>query len=527
MRENWVKVDKTEKLDENGQMVFRHNGKQILLIECNGELFGVNNRCPHEGYPLSEGSLSKDCKLTCNWHNWKFDLESGDTIVGGDKLRHYPVRRDDEGLWVDIQDPPKEEIQKKALDNIQDSFDRYEYDRMARELGRFKLAGGIYSDAVADCIMRNYDRFEFGMGHAFAAAADWLQFARDLEAEGRDEEVLVAVLEIISHVAWDVRREKHHVFSDKTLSYDVDQFTEAIENEDEEKAVALIRGAISDGLTYADFEAALFSAAIAHYNDFGHSAIYVYKAGELLKLIGPEATLPLTLSLVRHLIYTSREDLIPEFSHYGAALVNWDSAGNDPISAKDLKGLSTNKLMARILKSSANTDRVFDAIHETLAWNMLQFDLDFDLATDNVIKDNVGWLDFTHGLTFSNAVRVLCGRYPEHWPQALLQMACFSGRNVSYIDTNQDTTKWHVDDKDAFLSKHFNALIDHGMPEPIVSCHLMKVLTAIKEDFSQIEDEDTKNMLLASTNRFLNSPLKRKHGLRTAKQALKFVALEG
>ncbi len=527
MSENWVKVEKSEKLEENGQMVFRYDGKQMLLINISGKLFAVNNRCPHEGYPLSEGSLSSDCKLTCNWHNWKFDLESGDTLVGGDKLRHYPVKHDNTGLWVDIQDPPRKEIQKKALENIQDSFDRYEFDRIARELGRFKLAGGHYSDAVADCIRRNYDRFEYGMGHAFAAAADWLAFATELEKEGRDEEALTAVLEIISHVAWDVRREKHHTFTDNAIPYDATAFTDAIEDEDEQTAVALIRGAIQDGMTYTDIEPTLFSAAIAHYNDFGHSAIYVYKAGELLKLIGEEATLPLTLSLVRHLIYTSREDLIPEFRQYGVALINWDGKEDAPIAAEDLKGLSINKAMARILKSSKNPKLIFDAVHEVLAWNMLYFKLDFDLATDNVIKDNVGWLDFTHGLTFANAVRVLCDRYPEHWPQALLQMACFSGRNVPYINAEQDLSEWHVDDVDQFLETHFERLIDHGVPEPIISCHLMKVLCAVKEDVDDLPDGPAKEMLLASTNRFLNSPVKRKHGLRTAQQALNFVALEG
>ncbi|MFL5239337.1 MAG: Rieske (2Fe-2S) protein, partial [Rhizomicrobium sp.] len=31
-------------------------------------MFAIANRCPHEGYPLSEGTLSPGCLLTCNWH---------------------------------------------------------------------------------------------------------------------------------------------------------------------------------------------------------------------------------------------------------------------------------------------------------------------------------------------------------------------------------------------------------------------------------------------------------------------------
>src|SRR5690348_12944849 len=59
----------------NGERkLVRANGKQILLLEVEGKTYAIANRCPHEGYPLSEGTLNPGCLLTCNWHNWKFDL---------------------------------------------------------------------------------------------------------------------------------------------------------------------------------------------------------------------------------------------------------------------------------------------------------------------------------------------------------------------------------------------------------------------------------------------------------------------
>jgi hypothetical protein len=30
--------------------------------------------------------------LTCQWHNWKFDLASGDCRFGGEPVRRYPTR---------------------------------------------------------------------------------------------------------------------------------------------------------------------------------------------------------------------------------------------------------------------------------------------------------------------------------------------------------------------------------------------------------------------------------------------------
>lgn len=508
-------------------MVFRHEGKQILFIKQEGQIFAVNNRCPHEGYPLSEGSLSQDCNLTCNWHNWKFDLQTGDTLVGGDALRHYPVRTDEDGLWIDVQDAPQAQTRQKALDNIQDSFQRYEYDRIARELVRLKQSGGDYQRAVSDCINRNYDRFEYGMGHAFAAAADWLALATELESQGEDDEALVAVLEIISHVAWDSLRQKSYPFTEDVLPFDRGSLILAIEQEDEKTAIALARGAILEGLTYDELEPALAAAALAHYNDFGHSAIYVYKVGQLIDQLGPDVTLPLVLSLIRHLIYASREDLIPEFRYYAGALAQWDGKRGKAVMAQDFRGLSVNKTMDRMLQSSAKIEEIFSAIHETLARNMLYFDLARDQSTDHPIAQNVGWLSFTHGLTFANAVRHLCRRYPDLWPQVLLQLACFSGRNVLFTDVEQDISSWNVDDCEAFFGSEFAQLVDHGCPEHIVSCHRLKVLTAVREDAGLMSSGVAKAILLASVNRYLNSPLKRKHSLRTAKQARQFIIREG
>ena len=58
---------KRKELGSDGRKLFRHDGKQVLVIAHEGRLFAIANRCPHEGYPLSEGTLGPGCVLTCNW----------------------------------------------------------------------------------------------------------------------------------------------------------------------------------------------------------------------------------------------------------------------------------------------------------------------------------------------------------------------------------------------------------------------------------------------------------------------------
>ncbi len=55
-----------------GRLLVKAAGRQIAIFLIPGAddaIHACNNRCPHEGFPLIEGSISEACELTCNWHN--------------------------------------------------------------------------------------------------------------------------------------------------------------------------------------------------------------------------------------------------------------------------------------------------------------------------------------------------------------------------------------------------------------------------------------------------------------------------
>jgi hypothetical protein len=76
------------------------------------------------------------------------------------------------------------------------------------------------------------------------------------------------------------------------------------------------------------------------------------------------------------------------------------------------------------------------------------------------------------------------------------------------------------------MDASFARILDHGQGEYIFACHYLKLLTAVRSELLWRPDAPWGPLLLAATNRFLNSPIKRKHILRTANQALSFVAKE-
>jgi hypothetical protein len=273
---------------------------------------------------------------------------------------------------------------------------------------------------------------------------------------------------------------------------------------------------------------AIGEAALAHYADFGHCAIYTLKAGQLIERLGDEVTEPVLLALTRMLVRATREERLPEFRGYAKALTEWDGAGQTPVRADDFIGLSIDGALRRTLASSGRPIReLYDALLGAAAFNLLHFDTAFERATNNPIADNVGWLDFTHALTFANACRHICDERPDLWPRAALQLALFVGRNRKYVRVDQDVARWRLVDRRTFLADATEALYDHGFPEPIVSCHRLKVLLAVEDELGAMPDAPWADVICAAVNRYLHTPMKRHHGLRIAAQALDFVAKEG
>ena len=521
---NWRMALPLPELEEQQVKMVRIAGRQIALFHTAEGIKACDNRCPHEGYPLSEGSLSQGCTLTCNWHNWKFNLETGENLYGGDRLRTYPIDIRGNEIWIDITELPYQERYSAITSSLHDAFNDYSYDRIAREIARLSRLGADPLDALRLSIDWSWQKIEFGWTHAYAGMADWLRLYD--EHEGDDELQLVCLVESVAHVAYDVLREQDYAFTIEMTSFDEAIFLNDIELENQDAAIAAIRGGIRDGLRFDDFEHALTRAALEHYNDFGHALIYVTKAKILIERLGDTVIEPLLLSLVRGFIFASREDKIPEFRGYAAQLENWGHDSGQKPETSQWRQKSINKSMEVVVACSGNPpESIYRELLLANAINLLSFDIEQQEKVQVTVSGNVGWLDFTHGLTFANAARKQCSRYPELWPQALLQMACFNGRNAGFTTAEVDLEGWKSSDLDGQMDELLARVLDHGQGEHIVSVHLLKTALAVREEISGLGESDAE-ILVAALSRYFASPIKRRQARRTAYQSLQFVSKE-
>jgi nitrite reductase/ring-hydroxylating ferredoxin subunit len=513
-------------LAERHKAVIRHDGRQILLVHGEAGTFACVNRCPHEGYPLSEGTLTEGCVLTCNWHNWKFNLSSGATLVGGDRLTRFPVRLEAGRVWLDLTPPDPVKRHREIIAGVVRGLEDLDQQRLVRETARLVRLPADPADAVRAAIIWCSERLEFGMTHALGGAPDWLRLS-DSPSSSPDDR-LAALGEILGHIADDTRGGGQVPFAQGTTEWNEAAFLGAMEREDEPAAIRLLRGALAIGMTPDDLLPTLTAGALAHYAGFGHSLIYVAKTADLARRLGAETAEPLLCLLVRSLVYARREDLLPEFRDYAACLAAWgrSSEPRAPLQPEALRKTTAKSAMALVAAWGARhpPETIFPVLVQAAAWNLLHADQDTFTSTAGKLADNVGWLDFTHALTFAEAAQTVVPRRPELWPAALLQLACFIGRNAGYVSQRSDTSGYVVADTDRFIADSVRGLFDHGRDRFIISVHLTKTLLA-GANLMRAQPDLTPT-LTAALNRFLHAPIKGRHVLRTARQMRELVEQE-
>ena len=257
----WTRAASLDALRNKGRVVFRKSGRQIALFDTPEACSHATTAAPTRDTPCGKGVWTKRCLITCNWHNWKFDLKSGRNLYDGEGLRTYPVEIRNGEIWIDLADLPFERRRAQILSSLREARENNAYERMAREIARLHRLGADPLDAVRDTIHWSFDRMEFGWTHAYAGVADWLTLYD--ENEGDEEKRLACVLEGVAHVADDVLREPRHPFTDAVRPYDEEAFVAAVEREDEDAAVAMLRGGLEAGLGFGDFEPGLTRAALS------------------------------------------------------------------------------------------------------------------------------------------------------------------------------------------------------------------------------------------------------------------------
>ena len=101
----WHKVlDNTDQLKEGRVMTVTVVHKSLCLTHFEGKFSALDNKCPHQGGPLGEGSIENGL-LRCPWHGWDFDPCTGIPPGGfDDGVKTFPTKEENKAIYVGMEE---------------------------------------------------------------------------------------------------------------------------------------------------------------------------------------------------------------------------------------------------------------------------------------------------------------------------------------------------------------------------------------------------------------------------------------
>ena len=91
-------------LQEGSTKLVKVEGLPVLLIKQFGQIYAIDNRCPHMGCMFSGGTLDGSV-IVCPCHNWRFNLKTGEYEEDpGMKLVSYKSKVDSGKIWVRLDE---------------------------------------------------------------------------------------------------------------------------------------------------------------------------------------------------------------------------------------------------------------------------------------------------------------------------------------------------------------------------------------------------------------------------------------
>ena len=406
-------------LQQSGCLTVRPNGKTIVLFQHNEQVYALDNRCPHMGFPLDRGSV-EDGILSCHWHHARFDVASGGAFdLWADDIDSFPVQLRHGEIYVDLR--PRGNTVAHQENRLRDGLQHN------LSLVVAKAVINLLEQAVPPA-----QPFRIGLG--FGTQQRGMDWGRGLTTQGCAMNLVpyldeadrpLALFHGLADVASDTagmaprfnpRPLPNNETDIATLKQWFRQFVEVRDAQAGERAIISALRAGADDKQIADI---LFTAATDHrYLDAGHSLDFINKALQSVDLAGWELAELAFTSVVPNLTEARRMeesnawrkpiDLIPLLEAAFDQLPEAQQTGAGKDAQVDIEGLmpvllgddpqAIIALLLDCLRDGVSTVDLAGIVAYAAARRIAHF------HTSNEFGD---WDTALHTFTFANAVH--CG----------------------------------------------------------------------------------------------------------------------
>ncbi len=448
--DEFLEVADLEELREAGRKVVSANGTAIALFYHEGEVRAVDNRCPHMGFPLSEGTVD-DGILTCHWHHARFELSCGDTFdPWADDVPTYPVEVRDGAVYVDPSPtrdrPPAEHWADRLETGLEENLRLV----VAKSTIGLLDADIDYRDPMATTLEFGTRYRETGWGPGLTILGCLANVIDDLEPEDRKRALYTGVRHVASDCADEPPNFDQPSFSTADVSFDRLKrwFRDCVEVRDSDGAERCLRTAVATGRSEAEVAEMVFAAATDHpYLTAGHVLDFANKAFESLEHVGWEFAADALASLVDPLTDATRSDELSSWRQpIDLVELLEDVYGGDVTETSGLAALASegdgdewtvpDDFRATLL--SDDPEAIVDALADAVRSGATPEDLAAEVAsaaatrvaqfgTANEFDD---WNTVHHTFTYANAVHQATRRTDA----VELYRGVFDGATSVYLD---------------------------------------------------------------------------------------------
>jgi nitrite reductase/ring-hydroxylating ferredoxin subunit len=439
-RAQLVAVGRVEEV--TGPRVVSGGRHGIVVFPSDGAFYAVDNRCPHMGFPLHQGSVC-DGILTCHWHHARFDLASGGTFdPWADDVRSYETVIEDGTVYVNPTPKPVNVVQRQKA-RLQDGLEQDINLVMVKSILALFEAGAPREDIVqviADFGSRYRDA-GWRSGMTILAAMNNL-----LDQLNREDQVL-GLYHGAVNVAMECAGEPPRFQLDPLPDSDVPLprikgwFRQFVEVRDRDGAERALLSAIQAGASPRELADMLFSAATDHvYLDVGHTLDFINKSTEMLDSVGWEHSSTVLPSLLPGLTMARRSEEINSWRHPVDLIAmmepiyemlpdlvarqgtgHWDEVD---LLAETLLGDDPEAIM-RSLVSAMEAGASLTQISQTLSYAAA-----LRVAKFHTSNEFADWIAVLHTFTYCNALHQGIKRSPS--PE--LARGIFHGASRIYLD---------------------------------------------------------------------------------------------
>ncbi len=316
MTTNDVRAGSLTELQSAGRLLAKVGTLPIVVFWDENTAFAIEDRCPHLGFPLHQGTVESGL-VTCHWHHARFDLVSGCTLdLWADDARGFDVDIRDDDVFVRprVHADPVGHLQARLRNGLEDDI----------SLVVAKSVLGLLDTGVAPPeIVRT--GVEFGTRYrssGWGAGLTVLVAMANLLPQLTPDDQALALVHGLAFVARDTHNHapRFAVGALETQEVPVERlggwYRRFVDTRSSDAAERTLETALAEPGRLAEVEAMMFAAVTDHvFIDGGHTIDFTNKAFEAVEHLGKDAAAEILPTLVRQTTAASRSEEFGEWRH--------------------------------------------------------------------------------------------------------------------------------------------------------------------------------------------------------------------